>query len=194
MLSNNCLWIKKNSWMILQNKVELQMKATLWQSKEMFSNSDIVKQKVRGRKRGMCGSYKKTKRKRFLEDWQCLWRCKSTLVPEVWEVHLYSQCFATPALAGVVCTRKSIFILLLLVYISIEVFSSNLRDPQACLTEENCHTSSLHTRGLLSVCSPLSLLPISVCLSRTLWHGPYMGSFEQGLHSFCYFFKHLPSP
>lgn len=49
MLSNKCLWIK-NSWIILQNKVELQTKAdtktlTL---KEMFPNTNIVKQKAGG--------------------------------------------------------------------------------------------------------------------------------------------------
>lgn len=46
MLSNKSLWIK-NSWIILQNKVELQMKVILT-IKEMFPNTNIVKQKVGG--------------------------------------------------------------------------------------------------------------------------------------------------
>jgi len=32
------------------------MKATLWQPEEMFPNRNTVKQKVGGRKGGMCGS------------------------------------------------------------------------------------------------------------------------------------------
>lgn len=48
MLSDKCLWIK-NSWIILQNKVELQMKAIL--TTKMFPNTNIVKQKV-GEQRG----------------------------------------------------------------------------------------------------------------------------------------------
>lgn len=89
-------------------------------------------------------------------------------------VHLYSQCFTTLTLTGVVCKGIYVFILWLLFCISVEVFSSNLRYPYACLIEQSQRTNPVSYCCTVHLELPTETQDRLQCLQTYPLHEPEM--------------------